>query len=68
MCGDFNSTPLSSTLSALHCEDIEDENSSWNLTKNKKEVNNKQEKYKKVNSLYLEKRKDNLLEPLAGRI
>ena len=54
LCGDFNSLPVSSVLSAFHCENIEDPaTSSWTIPTDIEEA--KQERYKTINKMYKRK-------------
>ena len=74
-CGDFNSLPVSSVLSAFLGEDILDENCSWKLptetdfwTPKEDELKLKNEKYIQIAQLYSEKRANGSLDPLLSYI
>ena len=57
LCGDFNSHPVSSVLSAIYGEDIEDEKSSWTIPYNYIEPPIRKQ-YKNINKMYMDKLKD----------
>ena len=67
LCGDYNSLPVSSGLSAFHCENIEDSvNSTWTIPTDIAEA--KQERYKKINKMYKRKLLLKQMEPIAGKL
>ena len=66
ICGDFNSEPVSSVLSAFYGEDIEDSASTWSLPPDMKL--RKYNKYKKVITRAKQNLEDGLLAPIAGKL